>query len=289
MMNHEGSPLTAPAEVKSHEAVSPYCLNGEIFKSSDMEILFRSEGLQFGFGLFETIRIHQQEPMDFEAHLHRLRQSCLELAIELPTALRPENKTALLKTLNPILSDENPGVLRIQVVKVGTSSQWWAVRRPQVYDAPQYERGFQLGLSDVKRHSSSLLIRHKTTNYGELYLQRQKALQRGQSDVVMMNEHDHVTETSIGNLFYLQEGLWYTPPLEDGLLPGIMRQKLMTVLADLGLWGAERSVNFETLILADRVYLTNSLFGLMPVTSLETTVFGRSFEEHQSLMKQIGF
>jgi len=47
----------------------------------------------------------------------------------------------------------------------------------------------------------------------------------GADDVVLVNRLGRVTETTIGNLAVKLEGAWWTPPVEDGLLPGIERAR----------------------------------------------------------------
>lgn len=266
-----------------------FCFNGSYNTEPDIEVLLRSEGLQFGLGLFETIRIHDSEFKDFAEHLHRLRMSALELDIPLPHVFQESSEEALKELLNPLLSDESAGVLRLQVAKVGENSQWWAATRPLPYTEASYYEGFQLGISAVIRHSSGLLLRHKTTNYSEMLLLKKKASQRGLDDLLLLNEEGHVTEGTICNFFYLVEGLWYTPPVSDGLLPGVVRSEFIRQLKQIGQFGAEQSVDQATLMNSKRIYASNSLFGLMPVKAIEETVFETNMEEHKMFMNQLGF
>ncbi|TIB34833.1 hypothetical protein E3P86_02772 [Wallemia ichthyophaga] len=50
-------------------------------------------------------------------------------------------------------------------------------------------------------------------------------------DVLMHNKNGYVTETTIANIFYKfnNDDTWYTPPVEDGLLPGLMRSHLLDI------------------------------------------------------------
>lgn len=47
----------------------------------------------------------------------------------------------------------------------------------------------------------------------------------------MHNKNGYVTETTIANIFYKfnNDDTWYTPPVEDGLLPGLMRSHLLDI------------------------------------------------------------
>ncbi|KAF9165269.1 hypothetical protein DFQ26_000372 [Actinomortierella ambigua] len=47
-------------------------------------------------------------------------------------------------------------------------------------------------------------------------------------DVLLFNEDNEITETTIANIaIEIEEGLWITPPLSSGLLAGTMRRKLL--------------------------------------------------------------
>jgi branched-chain amino acid aminotransferase len=49
----------------------------------------------------------------------------------------------------------------------------------------------------------------------------------GFDDYVLVNREGFVTETAIANLVFQLDGEWITPPLSDGVLPGVMRALLV--------------------------------------------------------------
>ena len=75
-------------------------------------------------------------------------------------------------------------------------------------------------------------------------------------DVVLVNRHGHVTETTIGNLAALIDGSWVTPPIRDGLLAGV-RRAAMLAAGEL----SERSVTVEELRGAEQIARLNALRG----------------------------
>jgi para-aminobenzoate synthetase/4-amino-4-deoxychorismate lyase len=75
-----------------------------------------------------------------------------------------------------------------------------------------------------------------------------------------MNERGELTEGSFTNLFVERGGLLLTPPVSCGLLDGTLRRAL---LADPARPAAEAVLYPEDLDTADRVYLGNSVRGLM--------------------------
>jgi para-aminobenzoate synthetase/4-amino-4-deoxychorismate lyase len=75
-------------------------------------------------------------------------------------------------------------------------------------------------------------------------------------DVVLMNLRGEVTETTIANVAARIEGIWWTPPIDAGLLPGCERAAL---IADGTL--RERTLRPEDLQIAQELWVVGSLRG----------------------------
>lgn len=99
---------------------------------------------------------------------------------------------------------------------------------------------------------------HKTTN--RRTYEEARARNRDTDDVILVNQEGRVTETTIANLAVELEGVWWTPPVSDGLLPGTFRAEL---LAGGGL--TERSMTVSDLKEATSVARVNSVRGWEPV------------------------
>ena len=69
----------------------------------------------------------------------------------------------------------------------------------------------------------------------------------------------------------------YTPKLSCGLLNGIVRQYIVSNYDVI-----ESEIDLEFLNNTDEIFLTNSLFGIMPVSNLEKKVF-----KSQEISKEI--
>jgi para-aminobenzoate synthetase/4-amino-4-deoxychorismate lyase len=98
---------------------------------------------------------------------------------------------------------------------------------------------------------------HKTTN--RRMFDEARARNPDADDVILINREGSVTETTLANLVVELEGVWVTPPVSDGLLPGTYRAEL---LARGRL--TERSVTIGELKEATRVARINSLRGWEP-------------------------
>ena len=123
-------------------------------------------------------------------------------------------------------------------------------------------------LSPLTLDESNIFRQHKSTNralYNKAYNEAEAA---GFYDVLFLNKINTLAEASRHNLFIESDGILYTPPLKDGALPGIMRGELLEK-ADHEV--VEVSLTLKDLEQADRVYLSNSVRGLVEVVFVSTT------------------
>ena len=87
----------------------------------------------------------------------------------------------------------------------------------------------------------------------------EEAQARGCFDGLISNERGELTEGSRTNLFVEVDGTLYTPPLAAGLLPGILRSRLVS-----GGRARERVLKVDDIASADALFLGNSARGLLP-------------------------
>ena len=211
------------------------------------------DGLFFGRGVFETI-LWKDSPVFLEEHLERLRTSMLKIG------LIPLEEDILREYLDK-LSIRNKGV-KITVTPLNII----ITQRDIPYRDEDYNRGMKLAISKVQRNSTSRLCYIKSTCYIENLIEKENAKKIGYDDVIFLNENGYVTETSCANIFIVKNKEIFTPKVEDGLLDGIIRKRIMEEFKV-----QERSITLEELKESDEVIITNSLMGAMSVKKINWT------------------
>ncbi len=101
---------------------------------------------------------------------------------------------------------------------------------------------------------------HKTTHrivYDQILSQHPDA-----DDVILWNQSGEITESCFANVIVKIDGEWYTPPVECGLLNGVLRQALVK-RGRL----QERIIRNDDLRSAERVLLINSVRGFITLSS----------------------
>jgi para-aminobenzoate synthetase/4-amino-4-deoxychorismate lyase len=96
------------------------------------------------------------------------------------------------------------------------------------------------------------LLYHKTTARAEY--ERRAASWPDADDVLLVNERGELTESTIANLVVRLDGALWTPPLESGLLPGVLRAHLLAA-GEI----RERILHPADLVRAEEVWLINSV------------------------------
>ena len=105
------------------------------------------------------------------------------------------------------------------------------------------------------------LAQIKCTSYAEnMFLLRES----GVDEVIRPNTRGEICEGCISNLFFAKNGLIYTPSLQTGCLPGVMRQEVMRHIE-------VREVEWAMADLksCDEIWLSNALRRLRAVTSID--------------------
>jgi para-aminobenzoate synthetase/4-amino-4-deoxychorismate lyase len=126
----------------------------------------------------------------------------------------------------------------------------------------------RIRLSPHRTSSSHVFLRHKTTQRHLYDQQYAEAKAEGFDEVIFLNERGEVTEGAISNFFIERSGKLLTPPLNCGVLPGIMRRHLL----ETNPTAEECVLNLEELKAAESVFLCNSVLGLRRVTCISSDV-----------------
>ena len=222
--------------------------------------LVPDDGFFFGLSVFETIGLEQGHPLFLREHLERMNASAAALGID--ARLTSEQVLDWLRRADHPLLEH--GGLKI----VLSRENLFFLIRENPYRREQYERGFLVDYSAVRRNETSPLVCHKTANYGDCILENRACHAAGMDERIFLNSRGELTEGTVSNLFFLREGKLYTPAASCGLLPGVIRRYLL-----------EQEQAREAVILPGQVpdyeacFLTNSLLGIMPVRQLGKHVF----------------
>ena len=221
------------------------------------------DGYFFGLGFFETIAVENGRALFLGWHLERLVDSCAFLGIKFPYDRQ---------AVENILKEKDcpkRGVLKI----VASPANTLFLVRENHYSPADYEKGFRLGYSQVRRNETSPLTYRKSLNYGDCILEKRAVSGTDIQEPVFLNTRGELAEGATTNLFFVKNGELYTPETTCGLLPGVLRRWILETGEDLGTPVRQCRIRPEDVADFDECFVTNSLLRIMPVTQLEQVVF----------------
>ncbi|MGG7143461.1 aminotransferase class IV [Clostridium nigeriense] len=212
-------------------------------------------GYFFGRGVFETILI-KDKPIFLNEHISRLNEGIKILNIG-----EKVNQEDILKIINKY--DIKYCGLKIVVTERNIVLE----KRDIPYKAEDYLKGFALKISNLNRSSKSKISYIKSINYLENILEREEALKNGYNEVLFLNENGYLSEGSMSNIFIVKGEKVYTPSIKCGLLPGIVRNFLIREYKII-----EKELTIEDVMMADEIFITNSLLGIMGISKFENKI-----------------
>lgn len=231
----------------------------KFIKDINNENINIDNGIFFSQGVFETILI-KEKAMFLSQHIKRLNESTNKIGI---------NNSIEVKEIEDIIKMNNINncVLKILV----TEKNAIITIRENNYSDVQYNEGLSICVSKVVRNSTSMLTYIKSTSYIENIIEKQKAVNSGYDEVLFLNENSYIAECSTSNIFWIKDDIIYSPNIESGLLPGIVRSWLVdNYNIKSGFY------HFEDLINADEVFITNSIVGIIKVSKINDKKFENS-------------
>lgn len=165
------------------------------------------------FDLIETMRFDPHDGIsEIERHLDRLRNSAEALDFEFDRhAARNELQAATF-------GRKDQAIVRLLLSPTGTMAI--EVRR---FDEPA-EIPVRVAVTALPVDPSDFRLRHKTTDR-RFYDQARE--QSGVFETIFVGPDGKLSEGSRTNIFVEREGKLTTPPLARGLMPGILRSKLI--------------------------------------------------------------
>lgn len=263
-------------------------VNGRVFDQDHAVISVFDHGFLYGEGVYETLRTYNGRPFLFDRHMRRLRQSAGMLALPVPLSdLDIAARFDETMRAAALWSDgQREAYIRLLVTRgVGDLSYDLAatpepsiviIVKEQVDPEPEvFARGVRVALVPVVRnHPGSVNPVIKSNNLLNSALAMQEAVRRGAFEGIMRNYRGELAECSTANLFVVRSGTALTPPLDAGLLPGITREFLFEIGADIGVPVRDQTLRDDDLFGADEAFLTSTTREIVPIVQVDDRTIG---------------
>lgn len=246
--------------------------NGVLIPATSYSVMSGNRSYLYGDGLFESVRVMNGKIINAENHFKRIQAGMLALKMNPPDHFTFE----LFKHEIQTLVDENKilkgGRVRFSIDRraggtyLPASNEVDYYIEAMSYDFNEYrlnERGYHIDLYDEIKKDINPLSTYKTKN-GLIYIMAKiKAKEKGLDDMLIQNYKMGIIEGGSSNLFVVSNGVLYTPGLDLGPLGGTMRMQIINIALSKGIKVYECNISPQNLLVADEVFLTNAIQGVI--------------------------
>lgn len=253
--------------------------NGEVREEGVALLRADNRGFRYGDGIFETMLVRQGKVRLGKYHFERLVTGMRLLHLEFPRPLSLEMLEGQIGELCARNGHEEVSRVRLTVFRGGGGLYHAPERRADYIIQTSLPGGGQVGEGlalDVfpdGRKACDLYSGIKSNNYQLSVQAGLFARERGLDDCVLLNGYGRVVETTIANIWWVREGVLYTPPLSEGCVAGVMRRWLLEALPAAGYLVGEEPIGPDGLTEVEEIFITNAIRGIQWVREFRGTVF----------------
>ncbi|TRX70884.1 aminotransferase class IV [Carboxylicivirga sp. M1479] len=254
-------------------------LNGIKIKEDKPVFYTANRAFRYGDALFETIRCMHQKPAYFQDHYQRLinGMSLLKMDIKsLPPANILSEQISSLIQKNKLFGDvrvrltvfrEDGGLYTPSSNKVNC-----LIETSHLSSSPYQlnSKGLLVDIFDDEQKAMSRISLYKTANSLLFILAGIYKTEQKKDDVLICNAKHELIEGLASNLFWIKDGTVFTPLRSSGCVDGVMRKQVIRILRSNKIPILEvGGTNFETLLAADEIFLSNAIQGIQWVVGLK--------------------
>ncbi len=265
-------------------------IDGEIVPGERALTHVMTPSLHYGWGAYEGIRFYESRdpakagPLCFrlDEHLARLENSARALGMRLPygraelahacadLALRSGLRVGYLRPLVMLAAGAMAVAAQLDKVSVVIGCWEWSGYLPDA------DAGIRVRTSGWVRNGPAQLppTIKSTGGYINPSLARLEAVRCGDHEAILLNQAGRVAEASAANVFAVLDGTLVTPPVEEGILPGITRDAVLGIADDLSIRTVQRPLAPAELRTADEVLLAGTAMEVVAVTVLDGMPIG---------------
>lgn len=268
-------------------------VNGKIIPSETACISPYDRGFTLGHGLFETILVNCGSIPLLKLHWHRLLSSAQILDLKIKFSL--QELTSMIQDLICLnqLENKKSGV-RLTITDgisergiLSTTNQEITFTISSFPLAETIIPSMSATIVNTRRNESSLSSKVKSISYLDNILAKKEAVAKGFDEAFLLNSKSELAEGAISNIFIVNERRIFTPFIDDGALPGVIRHIILNQLILNNLVIIEKNITKEMLLTADEIFISNALLGVKPIHKIDNRDMPTEFSISALISKQL--
>jgi len=258
-------------------------LNGTLFPAD--QTLFKAGNRAFLYGdrLFETIRYQNGKLLFWEDHYFRMMGGACILRMEIPIHFNIEFfEDEIIKTIEACKLASNSARVHLSIYRADgglyrptdrSFDYLIEVEKLQSSDLCLNDKGLEIDVFHDHLKPKQALSNFKGANSMISVLSSIYAHENGLDEAIILNSESHICETTASNIFVVIGKSIYTPALSTGCVDGIVRKQIIENASSWGYTLEEKNMKTFELIMADEIFLTNSIRGIQWVSAYKNKTY----------------
>lgn len=247
--------------------------NGSIVEGNVLEVSSDNRGLNYGDGVFETMKFSNNRINFWEDHYFRFMSSMRILRMEIPMSFSPEFLESEVRSIISANDFKNAPV-RVKILATRKSGGTYTpdtneidyLITVKVIEGDRFslnEEGLEIDLFKDYYLQKSMLSNLKLSSSVLYTLASVFRKENKLDECLLINDDKSLAEAISSNVFLVKDKTVITPALSTGCLKGIIRKQVLEILPKMGFEVIEKeNISPFDLQKVDEVFLTNSLNGI---------------------------
>lgn len=254
--------------------------NGELLPISEAVVSVRDLHFQYGFGVYEAMRVRNRIVYFVNMHVDRLIESAKVIGLE-----HQYTQEQIIDFIKQVCEKNNLESANIKMLLIGgktkeESTLYIFPVLPLYPDRKLYKHGATVETVTYRR----FLPNAKTLNMLPSYLFFTKSRKNGHYDALFLDDEKNILEGTRTNFFVIKDKTVITPPREF-VLDGVIRQTLMATAKKNGFSIMEEKIPLASLGDYDGAFLTSTSTKLLPLIKIDDFSYSEISQNLKDLMK----
>jgi D-alanine transaminase len=254
--------------------------NGRFTTTDERVVGVEDRGFQFGDALYEVIKFIGKRPIFLAEHHRRMERGLRDIEIA-----SPWDEARFAAVVRELLERTAfaDGIVYVQVTR-GEAQRVHFYPEGMTPTVVMYSRRFRFPDAAAKERGIAVITTPdlrwkqchvKSVNLLPNAMAKKKAQRAGAVEAVFVGD-GIVREGASSSFFVVRDGRVITHPLDEHILPGVVRDRTIGLAIAAKIRVDERPLRDDELFDLDEAFITSTTMGVMPVVEIDGRIIGNS-------------
>jgi branched-chain amino acid aminotransferase len=251
--------------------------NGVLIAEADAVLPILQKEVQYGFGVYESLRVINGQVVYLVDHLQRLMNSAKGISLK-----HQFTTTQITEWIYLLMYEDAIVEATFRILLMGGPSPLLYITASPILSYP--DLWYTCGVSVTSYRGERFLPRYKTCSLLMNYIALQEAQEQGAFEALLVDREGRILEGTRSNFFACKGDIIHTAA-DDFVLEGVTRDKIIRAVAELGYRISWDTPKLEDVLKGqyDELFISSTSMGALPVSSVDGFFTGAQFSHAQAI------